>query len=88
MKLFMLVSNDDLELPIKIERKAKALALYLGVDAGKVRCSAYRSKHHSECKKYKKEFCFASVEIPDEDVELVTDDMWMHYKEWREKCRR
>lgn len=89
MKLYIWVSNDELQLPMIIDKSASALAEKLGVPKNKIFCSLWGRRQNPDKKFFQSnKFVFDETEIPDEDTELVTDEMWKHYKEWKNEQRR
>lgn len=85
MRLYLLVTQDELSYPRQMTTSLVQMQKLTGVDHHSIRSSIYKNNQREYVPKggthngaYRK---WEQVTIPDDlDVELVTDEMWEHYK--------
>lgn len=89
MKLYLLVSNDDLQLPMIIDPCATNLAEKLGIKKTRIFNALWLRAQNPNRRFYPStKYIFDVTDIPDNDAELVTDEMWEHYKRWKYERRK
>lgn len=80
MKLYMMLSQDRYSYPVIMTTSVDELAKKTGANKDVLNTSFYKNKRNEgkATGKYRK---WERITIPDDlDVELVTDEMWEHYK--------
>lgn len=85
MKLYMKLSQDRYSFPVIMTTSVDELSKLTGANKDVLNTSFYKNKQN-ETKttgKYRK---WERITIPDDmSIELVTDEMWEHYRKWKEQ---